>query len=336
MSFVKMGQGDCCVMTTPAGRIVVVDCGSDSKEEMNDFYNPRVRDVLNGPKFMRGSTTIDVLILTHADTDHYNQLKTMFGKTVVVQSAYHSDLRAKYATEKTANWLVRRSVHEDAVKQVTNNDSLHGPRVIALDGVAVPAASPTVTVKRQDGAGGIRILDEPNCKISLLAGGVAWNTQGDGDNGKNRGSLVTLIEVFGKKVLLCGDSTRSTEDFLMRNHAARIRRVDLAHVGHHGSNRTSSMATYVQRVEPRVAVISAGLQVFKDHLPSKAVVDRYLGSLGRGAAIPKHDLYYWDCNRDEDDEDDPGLRYEYDTSETTRPLHITGSWGTFEYTILHH
>jgi beta-lactamase superfamily II metal-dependent hydrolase len=328
IAFLQMGQGDCCIMTTPKGTVVVVDCGTDSKEEEKAAYIRRVKAVLNGPKFLRNSVDLDVLILTHPDSDHYNQLKTMLADRTTIGAMYYSGLRTDYSKEGASAWLVTRMSTDTATYRVINNDRADGTRVITLNGVRVPDAAPGVTVNRMDGDDGIRIIDEPNCKISILAGGVERDTQGDDGGGVNRASLVTLVEVFGKKVLLCGDSTRSTEEFLMLRQAGRIGQVDIAHIGHHGSNRTSSLEAYVQMVRPKIAFASAGRKIDKHHLPSSKVIGRYITYLDRGTAVPKHDIYYWKPITDKH-----GTSYQHTSVETVRPVFTTGSWGTLQYTI---
>jgi beta-lactamase superfamily II metal-dependent hydrolase len=325
MAFVQMGQGDCCIMTTPRGRVVMIDCGSDSREEQDvDLFVDRVRSVLYGKKFLKGSKTVDVVILTHPDTDHYNHFKQVLKDGTKLVAVYHSARRSWYSEGQTSNWLLERVDQERQIRRVEHHQNAN-VATIALNGTNVKAATKTETVNRLDGDGGIRVLDEPNCKISILAGGVATDYGSDNSNIINRGSLVTLIEVFGERILLCGDATRSTERYLLREHEDRIGQVTLATAGHHGSNYTSSSAAYVGQVEPKLVVISAGKHVRKDHLPSEEVIDRYIDNLGRGTKISSHEIYYWSAG---------AMGSFFSTFKFIEfPVHITGSWGTFYYTL---
>ena len=86
--FLSMGQGDCCVITCPDGRHIMVDCGSNrAEEETNPMINVnqilRSVDVLNLPKSLQGK--LDSLILTHPDMDHINKItETLGGHTYSV------------------------------------------------------------------------------------------------------------------------------------------------------------------------------------------------------------------------------------------------------------
>lgn len=92
--FFSMGQGDCCIITCPDGRHVMIDCGSKAEEE--GTANPmidvqqllRSKDVLFHPDNKANRNTIEALILTHADKDHISKVNEILaGKTYnLVQS----------------------------------------------------------------------------------------------------------------------------------------------------------------------------------------------------------------------------------------------------------
>src|SRR5690242_651685 len=44
LAFIQMGLGDCTMITTPQGRVIMIDCGSDSSEQDdNQLYVDGVR-----------------------------------------------------------------------------------------------------------------------------------------------------------------------------------------------------------------------------------------------------------------------------------------------------
>jgi beta-lactamase superfamily II metal-dependent hydrolase len=324
MAFLQMGQGDCCVMATPRGRIVMIDCGSDSREEDDGTFVARVHSVLYKKKFLRTTNNIDVLILTHPDTDHYNHLKQVLNDGTRFIAIYHSSARTGYSEGQTSGWLLARVEQDRQIYRVQHHSNA-GSQVIKLNDDDVAPADKNQTINRLDNAGGIRVIDEPNCKISILAGGVAVDYKKDKSNITNRGSVVTMIEVFGEKILMCGDATRSTEHYVLTRHANRIRRVDLAQAGHHGSDLTSSSPAYVTQVEPELVIVSAGKNVRKDHLPSQEVINRYLDRMGRATLIADHEIFFWKKG---------GLKSYYNTSKFIKyPLRITGSWSTYYYSL---
>ena len=72
----------------------------------------------------------------------------------------------------------------------------------------------------------------------------------------NTGSLVMQVVYGDHEFLLTGDSPKSIERYLVRQHGDKLQS-DVLKVGHHGS-KTSSDETFVETVSPEYAVISAG------------------------------------------------------------------------------
>ncbi|MFE0588416.1 ComEC/Rec2 family competence protein [Micromonospora echinospora] len=362
---IKVGQGDCIVLSTPGGRMILIDCGSTSREVKDDevdVYTKRVRDCLEDPKFLGPVQTtdafgvplttpkaqfIDIMIFTHSDEDHYNQLATVLADKphkIQVGRVYHSGDFAGYGSANT--WVREHIVNESLIRKVVHNevdpDQKLGKKEVAgettLGGVAVPAAKTATDIDCLDAQGGIRIVAEtdPACTVTILAAGVSNDYRKDKDaaQGKNRGSVVLLVEVFGKKLLLCGDSTRSTEHHLMKRgkyaaqNRTRLKGVDIVHIAHHGSNCTSSSLEFVNLVDPKErALISAGkVGVSNHHLPSRTVVERYVKRFvdsGR-EKTPPHSGWAWDS---ENYMPPMSLQFPFKA-----PVYITGSHGDLDIT----
>lgn len=332
IAFIRVGQGDCAIMTTPQGRVLLFDCGSDSKEgEVDDMFVDRVQTILSGPKFLAASDTIDILITTHPDTDHYNQLAAVLGDAYTIGTWYFSAARADYAQAQTSGFILDHLANEETgfKKVVLNHDPGHGAAgAVTINGAAVQPAGGGVTVDRLDGNGGIRIVDEPTCKISILAADVNHVYTPDSSNPTNRGSVVTLVEANNAKVLMCGDATVNTERYLLNVvPAARLQNLNVVQAGHHGSVNTSSSQAFVDRVNPQMVIASAGKQIPMHHLPSEAVITRYrdrLQASGR-TQIPEHETFYYQAG---------GFGgYFHTSSFNTYPVFTTGSRDTVYITI---
>ena len=353
LTFLRVGQGDCTLICTPQGRVVFVDGGAKPKqadalsaddatltdEEKRNLalavekrYTKRLTDAARGAKFLKNSKMVDALVLTHPDEDHYTLLKDMCGANVEFARVYHSHARDKYAVGQTSEYIlsrVNKIEGERAIKRVMHHDN-GGVLTITLNGVPVPAKpadryevghldgykDPDTTYT--DAAQGILILKETDCSISLLAGGTDSPGAGDGSNDTNRGSLVVLVEVFDKKILLVGDATTYTEKYVMRRHKNRVKHVDIAQAGHHGSNLTSSSEDWVKAVAPRQVIVHTSVNVAKDHLPSGAVLDRWAAGLAPGTPDEKtdHQLQRW-----------TGVvgNYQHGSTFTRKPVYCTGS-----------
>ncbi|MFI6595404.1 ComEC/Rec2 family competence protein [Nonomuraea sp. NPDC050536] len=327
-AFVKMGQGDCALFTTPKGQLVMIDCGTtchDSEEEA--AYRRRVSSIVGRTYFLGVSTTIDILILSHPDRDHFNLLDTVLPTTCAPSLIYHSGQFSDYGSG--AQWAYPK-IAKQFIKRVTAN-RWDGQGGWTLAGRAVPPwpanARPEETIEKLDSTGGITIVNEPDCKITIMAGEMEADPAGDGDDGTNRGSIVTFVEIFGIKILVCADATRSTEAMLMRQHGDRLRDLHLVQAGHHGSNRTSSSEAFVRHVNTFAAVISAGEVGHRGyHLPSWNVIRRYERQMATpGRTWDKRLTTAWD------DSFEPASST---VAEVSGPVYVTGSHDT-QYIELH-
>jgi competence protein ComEC len=86
---------------------------------------------------------------------------------------------------------------------------------------------------------------------------------------ENDESCVILLEAMGRKALITGDIERKAE----REMLARLPKVDLITVPHHGSN-TSSTADWLAQASPQIALASSASSGRFD-FPHKAVVNRH-------------------------------------------------------------
>lgn len=76
------------------------------------------------------------------------------------------------------------------------------------------------------------------------------------DGNLNDRSLITLFQADEQKVLLMGDAESAAEQSLLAHEPAL--RCDVLKVGHHGG-ATSSSLSFLQTIQPSVAVISCGV-----------------------------------------------------------------------------
>ena len=85
VNFVDVGQGDGCHIVTPDDQVLLIDAGiSDNMERFLSWrYNLRRRNVAGAPDFDpnkkdRGKWTIDYVVMSHPDEDHYGGLTPIF------------------------------------------------------------------------------------------------------------------------------------------------------------------------------------------------------------------------------------------------------------------
>lgn len=73
----------------------------------------------------------------------------------------------------------------------------------------------------------------------------------------NDGSIVGELVYNDISFMLMGDATKYTENLIMWNENAEVLEADVLKLGHHGSH-TSSSILWLEKVKPKIAIISVG------------------------------------------------------------------------------
>lgn len=301
----------------PDGKVILIDCGS--KRNFDTTLRARAAMAL---RHLCNNEPLLAVILTHSDSDHYNQVNNVLGddkfvetmdfelddkvyelpwdpNRVAVENVYFSDM--KYGTllrsgaKKSFDDYVA-SLDKGPLKQYTQsgtNDFVYksGAKInlVNLDGVnphirgwAWNNAGTNTGGNRNanfafKGKPAERVHHGENWAVSILVGNVARSSadQSDGD-GCNAGSLVTLLEFDGKKCLICGDATISTEALLLADFPAEISGLEIVQVPHHGSAVTSSSDSFIAKTRAKEVVMSVAKIETSHHLPGLGVVTKYL------------------------------------------------------------
>ena len=90
----------------------------------------------------------------------------------------------------------------------------------------------------------------------------------------NDGSIVGKLVYGNNSFLLTGDATIYTENLIEWNEKDSTIHSDVLKLGHHGS-RTSSSTLWLEKVDPSIAIVSAGKDNRYGH-PHKELLDRLL------------------------------------------------------------
>ncbi len=158
-TFCSVGHGLAVVLQMPNGRVAVYDCGSLSGGEQ---AAAGVRSTV----WNVGQSSIDALVISHADMDHFNGVSNLL-MTIPVASVVtpHQMLASRqYGLEDLWEMARRQNVSIQAVST------------------------------------GDRLSLDPDVRLAVLQPEVGFKPSSD-----NAGSLVLLIEYSGQRLLLCGD-----------------------------------------------------------------------------------------------------------------------------------
>lgn len=296
IGFFNIGMGDCTVIKGPKGEIGIIDCGS------TNFGNTRIEDVKNEIEGFVGRSIeeVDFVLVTHSDSDHYNQLGELLGSTTI-HEFYHADLLGAFSNNDFRRWIHGSGKY---AKKMANIKKIIPITVNATK-------KPSILLK--DWTKGTA-----TCKIHVLASNVDVDSiviEGFEKPKKayrtNTLSAVVKITSASAEWLIAGDATSHTEKFLTDNKSG-VLKSDVIRVGHHGSGSSSS-DNFVKEVDPKIAVISSA-ENNSHHLPLKSVVYKWKAKTLDNTS---HPIFHYD-----------DLDKTKKVENTTKQIQITGMNGS--------
>lgn len=277
VKIVNVGQGDCILVTTPGGDLVLIDAGTTStgRGGVAAAFLADIRTYLWGATGVP-QRAIAAIVMTHHDTDHYNLLGRVVQAAPILRCYYSGDAN-DYSERAYVNWVM--------------GQRLLANEMISVD-VNAPGTPPVNIFREVTDNGAVFELNiiASNCPAPDLAlESVKTNTR----------SIVVLgtLSMGGTvmtQFLLGADATQYTENYLCAQYGAQIRS-DLVKVPHHGAER-SSTAQFVTTVNPNEAVFSCNSVDAQLAHPKGSVVD-----LWRAQVDPtdnRHTITDWIWNRD--------------------------------------
>lgn len=224
IAFLDVGQGDAIYIEAPNGAQMVIDGGPDGS-----LMQP-LSEVMPF-----GDRSINVLMVTNPDTDHYagflDVLKAGYEIGAAIEpgtissTPTHREFQRLLAEERVPELMARRGMTIDL-------DAEHGVRFTVLF---------------------------PDRDVS------SWTT--------NDGSIQGILSYGSTKIYFTGDGSRRTEGLVLSKNAGVDLKSDLLKVGHHGS-ATSSSEEFLTAVAPKYAVISVG-EGNRYGLPKQSTLDAF-------------------------------------------------------------
>lgn len=223
--FIDVGQGDCTLVLLPSGKRLLVDCGSAGKGLSALAVRHYIKSVLPAD-----DPSIDVLVITHADKDHYNLCSRVLGSPdapeIRVGKVIVTDSIEAHSVSGTTDWL--RGFDDNDVLIITDDSFNDGP------------------VRR------LPFLNEQS--VSVLAA----NVKGDGKS--NHRSIVLKITHGDFDLMLAGDATSATDLVILDRFNERLPFLDveLWKAAHHGAWATATQTRrWADVIKPEIVVYSS-------------------------------------------------------------------------------
>jgi len=209
--------------------------------------------------------TLDHVVLSHPHMDHGSALDLVvhcFDVTHVWDSGAINE------TVFYRDFL--EAVAKSTAKYHTAAD-VPGDHTVNVKGVPV-------TIKNWD-----RFSESDEIKLGEGAKATILHAEGKKKDDFNENSIVLAVELGATRLLLTGDAESGPrkdpsedpgdiEEFLLDHHKERLR-ADILQVGHHGS-KTSSRRAFLDAIQPKLALVSAGPKKYATVvLPDAEVID---------------------------------------------------------------
>lgn len=223
VTFLDVGQGDATLIKTPSGVQVLIDGG-----RARSVNRPLSQEL---PFYDR---SLDMVIATHADSDHIG------GLIEVLQDYQVSRIAVPIQPSETPAYTAfRQAVKNEATRDGAQVDELARGDIIDLGGGAY-----------------------------LL---TLFPLRGHASSDSNESSLILKLIYGDTSVILTGDSPQVIEKYLAALDGELLD-ADILKVGHHGSD-TSSAEVFISAASPDFGVVSAGADNSYGH-PTPSVMAR--------------------------------------------------------------
>lgn len=256
--FIDVGQGDCTLIECPNGNTILVDCGSSSCNEQPTVTQYVQRRLGQNPN-------IDTLVLTHPDKDHYSQLPHVLDG-VSVGTVVMAGRANEYRSCNFDEWLTDTGDWQTTF--------IYGRNY--FDGVQTPNTD----------------FECGSAEVRVLASDIRTSRSGS-NFVKNARSIVLMVSHGNVDFLLTGDATFDTEDVIAQRYANNWLQAEILKLGHHGSRATSNSESWIDIIQPEVAIASAQLNRRYGH-PHQDVINRADDHTG---TAPSHEFRMWETKR---------------------------------------
>ena len=234
VTYIDVGQGSSALLELPGGHTALIDGGGFSDNNTFDMGARVIAPFLWRKKIR----TIDTLVLSHPNSDHLNGL---------IFIARHFNVKTIWTNNETKSTLgYKRLQNIIAQKHINLPNFQHMPRQQLINGVE------------------FCFLYPPADFLAQKAGQQWRNT--------NNNSMVVKVSFGDISFLFSGDIMAEAEKELVGLAGADLA-CDVLLVPHHGS-RSSSSQPFLSKVQPDVAVISAGWKN-RFRFPHATILDAY-------------------------------------------------------------
>ena len=233
VTFLNIGQGDSTLIQTPEGKNILIDCGQAYEREIKGKkieFDASKRYIL--PYFIHnGIKKIDILVLTHPDSDHIGGCSNLLD-SVEVKEIWDSGQKDE---SKIYSNLFENILKKNIPIKIVNKNDFYAEKNLNM-----------------------KVINQINPSFT------------DDKSYNNNNSVLLKLNYKNNSFLFCADIEKETENKLLEDNIDV--KADILKVGHHGS-KTSSTKDFLEKVNPKISVISVGKNNTYKH-PAPEVLER--------------------------------------------------------------
>ena len=247
ITVLDVGQGSAALLELPKGPTLLLDGGGFSDNTIFD-----VGAVILAPFLWRKKIgAIDTMMLSHANSDHYNGLVYIAEHFHVKRVITNGEPARTESFRRFEDLLAAKAIDRPKFQQLA--------RQIFINGVRIELLHPEKDFLQKNRVEAWRNLNNNSLVIKIVYGRHAFLFPGD-------------IMAAGEGALVAAVGKRLGSDVLIAPH--------------HGSASSSSQL-FLERVNPETVIVSAGWQN-RFNFPGKTVLDRYTAM---GCRVYRTDLH---------------------------------------------
>ena len=271
----SVGQGACNVIYGRDIPTIMVDGGSS---DVKDVYKYRIRPFL----LSNGISEIDYLFVTHPDIDHISGVKELLSDELKEVNVKHQFVSVEDGLEKIMGSKEKTgdghslSPRNDEKTGFEKADFVH----IISKGDRIENGSITIECLSPENKGVSVPTGEGGNSVSGSGGGTSVQGSGADKSSESLNDMSLVLKVMYENdknhftMLYTGDISSEVEQALINDSQIKdkLKDIDYLSVPHHGSKYSSS-EQFINTVNPKVSVISAGKNNSYGH-PHKETLER--------------------------------------------------------------
>ena len=262
MTFLDVGQGDGILLENPSGTVYLFDGGSSSVQELVRY---RLADAVK----YYGISHIDSVIISHPDTDHISGVEEMLANekyNLTIGQILIPDLSGNEHYERLC--ALAGSSGAEVI-------ALHEGMTITDGDLVMRCLHPAAGYTAEDANSYSAVIDIRYGEFSALMTGDIGEEVEELllSSGQNQTSRYSSGQLSSEEVRIKQTSHDQLAIGQLSESHVPSGGYDLLKVAHHGS-RYSSSAEFLERISPRIAVISAGVNNIYGH-PHAETLERF-------------------------------------------------------------